>query len=139
MKVSIYPILMTSLVLLAGYTFYALYHSVAPKNPHPQKTITQNTISKEPIDLQKQFTLDLDTPTVKLPHVKVPPLEKEIQTQAEEIAIETPEETEAIYAAITPKNYEETMQRANEAFATVEAYAKKNEAAFLEEEANRNE
>jgi len=135
MRVKIYPILITSLGLLAGVTFYSLYHTAAPK-----KIITKNiTTIEEPIDLQKLSPLKPQITSKKLTKLTLPTVEKEIQSKAEELAIETPEETQAIYDAITPDNYDETIEKADEAFATIEEYAKETQVAFLEEEANRNE
>lgn len=133
MRVKIYPILITSLGLLAGYTFYSLYHTVAPK-----QTITKNTISiDEPIDLQKQLPLEPQITAKKLTKLTLPTVGKE--TQTEHTSIENPKQTQEIYDAITPDNYEEIIEQANEAFVTVETYAQEMEIAFLEEEANRNE
>ena len=136
MKKLLYPVLITSLLVLAGFTFYSLYHSAAPLQTI---ALDDDTKLEKPIDLQKLSPIKNNHQEKILPKHKVVSLEKEIQAQSKNIKIETPEETQAIYDSIRPDNYEETMEEANVAFATIETVAEEAEIAFLEEEANRQE
>ena len=142
MRVNVYPILITSLGLLAGFAFYTLYHTAA--TPPPITITSEDKRVEDSIVFEEQTPLGSETSSVKHASIKhlpitIPTVEKEIQHQAAQIAIETPEHTQEIYDAITPDNYDETMEKANEAFARLETSSKDMEVSILEEEAQRHE
>lgn len=138
MRVHVYPILITSLGLLAGFAFYKLYHTAA--TPPPITITSEDKRVEDSIVFEEQMPLDYETSSVKHATIKrepinIPTVEKEIQYQEEQIAIETPEETQEIYNAMTPDNYDETMEKANEAFAALDDESSEAHRKLLEEEA----
>ena len=138
MRVHVYPILIISLGLLAGFAFYTLYHTAA--TPPPTTVTLEDKTRDDSMVFEEQMPLDSEISSIKHASIKrspikIPTVEKEIQNQTAQRVMETPEHTQEIYDAMTPDNYDETMEKANEAFTALDDESSEAHRKLLEEEA----
>lgn len=139
MKQYFFPIFIISLGLFTAYVFYALWHTeeVNPSNqvekPH---TIIHENLSNKHVIPKSVFTV----PDASLDMNSQLDDEKELQqmtTEQEDAPYLTPEQrktqTEAVYDALIPEDYEETIQEANEAFVALDAHVEALDAQLAEE------
>ena len=139
MKRYFFPIFITFLGFFTAYVFYALWHT---EEVNPPKVV-EHKKSKVIEDLS-------DTPVIPKHTVAVPktslntdaqvPDKKKIPsiiTKQKAIPNLTPEQmeakTQAVYDALTPEDYEETMSEASEAFEALDAHVEEVDAKLAEQ------
>ena len=143
MKKYIFPIFITLLGFSTAYAFYIFWHSGEDHSPkqieHPQEKVVEDLTDAAVIPkINRKNTLP----------VPQAPLETHSQSADEEITSQmmeketdipnlTPQQmqtqTEAVYDALTPENYEETMEEAAVAFEQLDTMVEEQDAKLAEE------
>jgi len=129
MKQYFFPVFITLLGLFTAYAFYAVWH-VEEVNTHD--IVNQTQQEKSIKEFSEKETLPKNTLVVPKeslplgsPDINEETIEEEIE-KLEKIPNLTPQEMEAktqeIYEALTPEDYEETMEEANTAFEELDAH-----------------
>ena len=145
MKAYIFPLFITSLGLFAAYVFYALWHTEEVNPPKvvekSQKKVMVEDLSNKKIIPKKNLNENRPVVPEASPetHSQLSD-EKEMSSMMEKqetIPNLTPEQmetkTQAVYDALTPEDYEETMSEASEAFEALDAHVEEVDAKLAEQ------
>ena len=111
MKKYIFPFFITCLGLFTAYIFYSLWHTKEvniPKIPElpKEKVIEDLSVPKTSLEADAQMSEEKEMLSMSEKQETIPNLTPE--------QMET--KTQAVYDALTPEDYEETMSEASEAF-----------------------
>ena len=139
MKKYIFPLFITSLGLFTAYVFYALWHTEEVNPPKqiekPQEKVIAD-LSTKPIIPKTTFVVPEASLETHTQEAEEKEMLQEMDKQAS-IPSLTPEQmqaqTEAVYDSLTPEDYDETMQEANEAFEALDAHVEALDVKLAEE------
>lgn len=139
MKRYFFPIFITFLGVFTAYAFYAFWHT---EEVNPPKVV-EHKKSKVIEDLSDMPVIPKHTVAVPKTSVKIDAqiLDKKkipsIITKQKAIPNLTPKQiesqTQAVYDALTPEDYEETMSEADEAFEVLDTHVEEVDARLAEE------
>ena len=142
MHKNIFPLLITFLGIVTAYTFYTVWHTDEmspsqansqslnaenkPKDFIPKKRVTSNTLNMKDVEIQRKKDIKISSENNKDTYKNntLKPTPQEMQ-----------EQTQEVYASLTPDSYEEVQQQAESAFEAIDEYAESiNTETMLEEE-----
>ncbi len=145
MKSYFFPLFITILGLFTVYIFYALWHTEElnpPKIVEKQQEKTVEDLSDKAIvpkiDHPHSSIAMKNTAHTSVQSVKEPEMQKDEEMDKEtDVPNLTPQQmqtqTEAVYDALTPENYEETMEEAAVAFEQLDTMVEEQDAKLAEE------